>query len=771
MPLNTLKFHRDYRLVKKSGLFDKEFYLAQNPDVARLKIDPIRHYLERGWKEDRNPSETFNTRDYLLANKDVAEAGINPLVHFLRFGRDEKRDAKMSGMYYKNPRDLDFLDILSLIHPKPQQILTITNYPIDIVIPVFDRVDSIKATLESVIKNTEGPYRLLICDDHCSDFGIIEYLTNVKDSNGRLDISIITNEQHLGYVKTVNRLIELTVNHFVILLPGTIVPPNWLPRLMLPIIADHTIASASPFSNSNTICGFPDLLTDNGLFMDLDIEKLDGYFQRVDFERNLTKIPAGVGMCMGVNREAFEKTGKFNGEFNDGITAVNEWCMRAAKVGFSHVQVPNLFVSCGEECFPATQQNDESKTENSLLRINNSHESDLAIKAFTNRDPLADLRKLMKMVIYGENGHSQVVLDHSWGGGANEYPRRISEQSDLTLVIAAYDDGSETRVIQVIKNIETESFRLEDYHDIRLIIEILGIRKIVINELVAFSDSLNFLNYLLELKSSINELEFSFVTHDYFGVCPSLNLLNQYSKFCNIPEEYAICEGCLNVNPLVVKWVPQLMQQHPDGMMAAWRSHFLRLLDVCSSITCFSNSSRELLLKAYPLLKTPIEVIPHEVDWVRPVKITKTSKRINVAVIGTLTKIKGAEIIVSLGRYLKENRLSYQIHIFGPVVEPYDSQLARLKSVKRHFAYVKSDLPELMEANEIDIVFISSICPETFSYTTQEAIEMGLPIATFDLGAPAERVKSYPSGLILKDENPKEIVNAISGFLTTLNRD
>jgi len=46
-----------------------------------------------------------------------------------------------------------------------------------------------------------------------------------------------------------------------------------------------------------------------------------------------------------------------------------------------------------------------------------------------------------------------------------------------------------------------------------------------------------------------------------------------------------------------------------------------------------------------------------------------------------------------------------------------------------------------------------------------------LPVAAFDLGAPAERLKTYPNGLILKDDSPKELINSISGFLLSIKRD
>ena len=82
---------REMRLIAASGLFDRDWYLAQNPDVATAGVNPLRHYLRRGALEGRDPSPFFNTSYYLEANPDVAAAHINPLVHFVKYGVAEGR--------------------------------------------------------------------------------------------------------------------------------------------------------------------------------------------------------------------------------------------------------------------------------------------------------------------------------------------------------------------------------------------------------------------------------------------------------------------------------------------------------------------------------------------------------------------------------------------------------------------------------------------------------------------------------------------------------
>jgi hypothetical protein len=88
---NKIEVSKNISIIQKSGLFDNEFYLNNNHDVKKNKINPIRHYLKYGWKEGRDPSQHFSTNGYLAMNEDVKLAGLNPLLHYIRNGKSEGR--------------------------------------------------------------------------------------------------------------------------------------------------------------------------------------------------------------------------------------------------------------------------------------------------------------------------------------------------------------------------------------------------------------------------------------------------------------------------------------------------------------------------------------------------------------------------------------------------------------------------------------------------------------------------------------------------------
>jgi chromosome segregation ATPase len=52
----SLQIRQRARVLRESGLFDPDWYLAENEDVAKAGIDPLLHYVEFGANENRAPN-------------------------------------------------------------------------------------------------------------------------------------------------------------------------------------------------------------------------------------------------------------------------------------------------------------------------------------------------------------------------------------------------------------------------------------------------------------------------------------------------------------------------------------------------------------------------------------------------------------------------------------------------------------------------------------------------------------------------------------------
>jgi len=130
---------KDLILIRKSGLFDGDYYLQTYPEVKNQNISPIMHYIKTGWKEGKNPSRDFDTAFYLRENKDIRMGKINPLVHYIQFGKAEGRppNRSLSKAYYSWIEQYDTLtpDERSSMHA---HINTFKHKPlISIIIPVL----------------------------------------------------------------------------------------------------------------------------------------------------------------------------------------------------------------------------------------------------------------------------------------------------------------------------------------------------------------------------------------------------------------------------------------------------------------------------------------------------------------------------------------------------------------------------------------------------------------------------------------------------------
>jgi GT2 family glycosyltransferase/glycosyltransferase involved in cell wall biosynthesis len=91
LPRNKRKRLRDVWLIRRSALFDADWYLVRNPDVAKAGLDPVLHYVRHGAAKGRDPGPLFDTDWYLEQNPSVAKAGQNPLAHYLRRGATQGR--------------------------------------------------------------------------------------------------------------------------------------------------------------------------------------------------------------------------------------------------------------------------------------------------------------------------------------------------------------------------------------------------------------------------------------------------------------------------------------------------------------------------------------------------------------------------------------------------------------------------------------------------------------------------------------------------------
>lgn len=89
LPLFLYRWRKgDYAIVKESGLFQPEWYLAQYPEVKYAGRDPLEHYLTQGVWEGKKPNPDFDALWYVAKYKSVFNLGLHPLLHYILYGKE-----------------------------------------------------------------------------------------------------------------------------------------------------------------------------------------------------------------------------------------------------------------------------------------------------------------------------------------------------------------------------------------------------------------------------------------------------------------------------------------------------------------------------------------------------------------------------------------------------------------------------------------------------------------------------------------------------------
>lgn len=653
---------------------------------------------------------------------------------------------------YSEVRKLpDYNECCRFCEEQPDEIKT-EGWMVDVIVPVYNGMQYLPDLFESM-ERTEVAYRLILIEDCSPDDRVRPYLRKYGEEHK--NVVLLENSENLGFVKSVNRAFRMSENHVALVNTDVVLPKNWLERLMAPIFADDRTASSTPFANSATIFSFPDFCKDNVLFMNLEVDEIDSYFAKIS--PRYVETPTGVGFCMGMNQNAIKEVGIFDEDtFEKGYGEENDWCQRAIDAGYRNVYVENLFVHHNHGgSFPSeTKKRLMEENEAKLLKKHPNYSGDVA--RFVRKDPNKNLREFVKFEIMFQYQMPFVLaFDHNLGGGASNYlNQKMKEQllDGKIFGIVRNNMLDNTYSLEINYGNYQSKMRFQTRKELICLLKQRNYEQIWINELVTYYEVEKWIEDIKTLRET-NADSLRLLTHDYFMICPSLNLLNADGKYCRLPKDEAVCDDCLKNNNFSCYSEYKSLKQ--------WRELWGRLIEKCDEVIAFSKDSIRILKEAYPQLDS-IQLIPHVVEPLEKVKKNrKITRTYNIGVLGAISELKGLKVILSMLDRIESRHLDMKIIIIGESSEKIDSPAFSITG-----RYKREDIPELTIKNDVDVFLIPSVCPETFSYTTSEIMSMGMPIAVFDLGAPAERVKDYSKGMILPDAgmDTDELIDSLYEF-------
>lgn len=602
-----------------------------------------------------------------------------------------------------------------------------------ILMPVHDAFEMLQEALERVVRHTDLPWRLVLIEDASPDPRVRPWLKAWAEAYGD-QVTLLENAQNLGFVGAVNRGLAVAGawpdDPVILLNTDAMVPAGWAPRLLAPL-ADPATASVTPFSNdaeiftAPVICARHDPPLGQADALDRAARDLSpGAFQ--------PEAPTGVGFCMALAPRFLALVPRLDAAFGQGYGEETDWCQKTRALGGRHVCAQNLFVEHrGGASFGSAAK--QRLLEHSAAEIDRRYPRYAGeVEAFLRTDPLTTPRLALALNLAALWGTVPVYLAHAMGGGAEHWlqDRIVDHIADgQGAVVLRVGQGRRWR-LEVHAAQGITAGLSDDLEPVAALIDRLPARRIIYSCGVGDPQAAALPDVLLRLGASSHPIEMLF--HDFFPISPSFTLLDSNGVYTGAPDPQD----------------PAHQFRNPDGMqvpLLQWQAQWGRLIDAAARLVVFSQDSRDHVVAAYPQAEGKIMVEPHDPPADVP-RITPPKRTSVIGVLGNIGPHKGAGVLQRLSRGLAvRGRAGERIIVIGHLASEY-----RLTAPSQvHGAYRIKDLPELVARYGITGWFIPSVWPETFSFTTHEALATGMPVVAFDLGAQGAAVRAASNGTVL----------------------
>jgi len=609
------------------------------------------------------------------------------------------------------------------------------DHPVTIVLPVYNAFHLLPEVLGRVEDNTDLPWHLIVIEDCSTDDRVRPFLRDW--ARARADrVTLLENPGNLGFIGSVNKGLKLALNRgnpVILLNSDALVPRGWASRLIAPILRDKTVASVTPMSNDAELMTVPQISKRSPLAPG-EGDALDALARRFDGRAILPEAPTGVGFCMALNPDFLGRVPGFDTDFGRGYGEEVDWCQKTRALGGRHLCLANLFVEHrGGESFG-------SEAKQALLQRNGAilsgryPEFDREVQAFIRNDPLVAPRLALAVGLLAERaeGPVPIYLAHSLGGGAEHFLQRgISEdlargQGSIVLRVG----GTERFQLEIRLPSGQVAGTTSNLGYVKKILDPIRARRIVYSCGVGDSDPAGLPDILRDLCRDTTRDRIEILFHDFLPISPSYCLL----------DGDGIYRGPVTSD----RADPAHDATRPDGRevgLAEWQGKWGALLESATGITVFSENSRDHVLTAWPDLEDKLRVEPHALLAAVPrLNAPETDKTV-IGVLGNIGYQKGAGLVEDLGRRLRGNP-SMSLVLVGNI----DPSFSLPRNVTIHGDYRLDQIGDLVARYGITCWLIPSIWPETFSYTTHEALATGLPVHAFDIGAQGAAVARVENG-------------------------
>ncbi len=651
----------------------------------------------------------------------------------------------------------------------------------DLVVPVFNAPEVLKACLDSLIANTAHRHLVHVVDDASTDPRIEPMLQSYAARHAHVRYYRLP--VNLGFPGAVNAALASTTHDVVLVNSDTEYPPEWLARMDRCRRSDPAIHAVSPLSNNATICSVPGFNEKNTLPPGMSVADMDRLVQRTSLRR-YPRVPTAVGFCMLMTRRAIDDVGPFDMAFGRGYGEEVDWCQRAWARGHASVICDDVYVyHHGEAGFSQVP-------ERQLLRQANEQRVAArwpryvpAVQAWCAANPLRfQQQKLYELLRHRSAAELRVLhVTHDFDrlAGTELFTRQlvdgmrervtstvlfpaplspwqdaiVEEEGRGLLRDAVFKVRMNVGLFAVDHALRGAAISLRSAGTERFFAEVLAASGA---QVVHFSHLANLGSLALPLVARAMGAKVVIVLHDYFLLCPDWNLLHADGKACGEPRADADnprCIDCLARRIRSRRGAPAL----DVAQLVRERAALCRaILAQADAVVAPSQFVREQFTRAWGSgIGERIRVLPHGTVAHPFVAGYAPQRELRIALLGNANALKGADTFAEAARRMRGRAVRFRV--LGGL--PAGSGISARDNLELCGPYVQRELSRLLQ--DVDVVFIGSIVHETFCYTVDESFRAGVPVVATAVGAIPERVTDGVTGILIPPGDAAALVQAI----------
>ncbi len=256
-----------------------------------------------------------------------------------------------------------------------------------VIIPIYNAYKVLTGLFDT-LSETAADLPIIAINDASPDMRVGNFLKKL-DSNRFASLTILDNQQNLGFVATVNRGIQACQGDVITLNQDTLVTTGWHQKILKAGNLGK-VATVTPLTNNGEIASVPELCVNNPLPANLELMakacELAG-------EPIYPEMPTAVGFCMLIKRACINMIGLLDSEqFGHGYGEENDYSCRARAAGFSNILCDNAYVAhIGNQSFQDFDlQPNQTALDKVLARYPNYLDD---VTRFIATDPLQAKRK------------------------------------------------------------------------------------------------------------------------------------------------------------------------------------------------------------------------------------------------------------------------------------------------------------------------------------------------------------------------------------------